>query len=252
MKKKIVRGNNAPFMNKTLSKAFMHRAKLKNRYYKEPTEENKTSFKKHRNYCVSLLRKEKRKYYNSLDEKIFEDNRKFWKRIKPLFSDKVKLKTNITLVEDGKSITDNGEVAEILNSYFIEAVENLEIERFNPSEKIVQSDDTDDVINSIIKKYESHPSILKIKENVKVENKFEFKDITEDDMYSKIRSLDPKKASIENDIPAKILIGTNDIISPYLSKIYNESKNSGNFPKSLKTADVTPIHKDKEKVSKKL
>ena len=29
MKKKLVRGNNAPFMNKYLSKAFMHRSKLK-------------------------------------------------------------------------------------------------------------------------------------------------------------------------------------------------------------------------------
>ena len=30
MKKKFIRGNNAPFMNKTLSNAFMHRSKLKN------------------------------------------------------------------------------------------------------------------------------------------------------------------------------------------------------------------------------
>jgi hypothetical protein len=28
LKKKVVRGNNAPFMNKTLSKAFMNRARL--------------------------------------------------------------------------------------------------------------------------------------------------------------------------------------------------------------------------------
>ena len=45
-KKKVVRGNNAPFMNRTLSKAFMHRARLKNRYYKFPTEQNKTLYKK--------------------------------------------------------------------------------------------------------------------------------------------------------------------------------------------------------------
>ena len=43
VKKKIVRGNNAPFMNRTLSKAFMHRSKLKNRYHKFPTEANKNS-----------------------------------------------------------------------------------------------------------------------------------------------------------------------------------------------------------------
>ena len=40
-KKKLIRGNNAPFMNKILSKAFMHRSKLKNNFNKIPTEANK-------------------------------------------------------------------------------------------------------------------------------------------------------------------------------------------------------------------
>ena len=251
MKKKMVRGNNAPFMNKTLSKAFMHRSKLKNRYQKNPTEKNKTLYKKQRNFCVSLLKKEKKRYYNSLDLKIFDDNKKFWQRIKPLFSEKTKLKTNITIVENEKVTTDKKEVAEILNNYFIEAVENLEIERFNSNDEVVHSENTDEIVNDIIQKYESHPSILKIKENVILDAKFEFGDVTEDDIYSKIRSLDPKKAGIDNDIPAKILIGSNDIVSSCLSNIYNDSKNSQIYPISLKVADVTPIHKDKERILKK-
>ena len=40
-KTKTVRGNNAPFMNKVLSKAFMHRSKLKNQYNKTPNEKTK-------------------------------------------------------------------------------------------------------------------------------------------------------------------------------------------------------------------
>ena len=57
MKKKILRGNNAPFMNKTLSKEFMHRSKLTNQYHKEPREINKTLYEKQRNFCVSLLKR---------------------------------------------------------------------------------------------------------------------------------------------------------------------------------------------------
>ena len=57
MKKKI--GNKAPFMNKTLSKEFMHRSKLKNIYHKEPTESNKNRYIKQRNFCVNLLKNEK-------------------------------------------------------------------------------------------------------------------------------------------------------------------------------------------------
>ena len=68
MKKKSIRGNNAPFMNKTLSKAFMHRSKLKNIFNKDPTDGNKKLYNQQRNYCVSLLRKEKKKYYNCSSE----------------------------------------------------------------------------------------------------------------------------------------------------------------------------------------
>ena len=187
IKKKVVRGNNAPFMNKTLSKAFMHRARLKNRYHKFPTEKNKTLYKKHRNFCVSLLKKEKINYYNNLDLKVFEDNKMFWRAVKPLFSEKVKSQTNITLIENEKMITDKKEVAEILNTFFIEAVQNLDIEMFNDDrEGELQCDKIDEIIDNIIEKYKLHHSILKIKENVEVENKFEFTDTTEDEIYSKI------------------------------------------------------------------
>ena len=45
---------------------------------------------------------------------------------------------------------------------------------------------------------------------------------------------------MKNDIPGKILIGTNDIVSEFLTKIYNVSKNSEKYPISLKTANITP------------
>ena len=92
MKEKFIRGNQAPFMNKTLSKAFMQRAKLKNRYNKNPTELNHLHFKKQRNYCVNLLNRVKKEYYTNLDFSIFKDNKTFWKNIRPLFSDKQKVR----------------------------------------------------------------------------------------------------------------------------------------------------------------
>ena len=44
--KNIIRDNNAPFMNKSLSKAFMERSRLKNKYNEFPTEENHLKYKK--------------------------------------------------------------------------------------------------------------------------------------------------------------------------------------------------------------
>ena len=108
----------------------------------------------------------------------------------------------------------------------------------------------DDNISNIRNRYKTHPSILKITENVKLETKFKFNDITEEKMFTKIKEIDPNKASMEKDIAAKILIGTNDIVRSHLSSIYNNSKNPQNYPISLKVADVTPIHKEKETIFK--
>ena len=144
--------------------------------------------------------------------------------------------------------TNKKEVSDLLNTFFIEAVQNLEIEKFlSNNEHEIQFESIDEVIDNIIEKYKMHPSILNIKKSIKVENKFKFSDTTEDEIYSKIKSLDPKKACVENDIPIKILIGSNDIVSGHIAKMYNKSKNLENFPNSLKFADITPIHKEKEK-----
>ena len=99
MKVKIVRANNAPFMNKTLSQAFMTRSRLRNRFLKNPNNNNKAKFKQQRNFCVNLLRREKSKYYNNLDLKKITDNRQFWKTIKPLFSEKQNISNMITLID---------------------------------------------------------------------------------------------------------------------------------------------------------
>ena len=250
MKNKMVRANNAPFMNKILSKAFMHRSKLKNIYNKNPTEENKTLYKRQRNFSVNLLRREKKKYYNNLNVNIFQDNKKFWQTIKPLFSDKQHdLKRNIIIVENNSVISDNKAVAEKFNTFFIEAVESLDIEPFNsPNDDITNLECDHDSFDIIINRYKTHPSIQAIKQNALITNKFEFVDLTSDNIEVEIRKLDPKKASMQNDIPTKILIGSNDIVSNYLSNIYNNSKKDQCYPLSLKVADVTPIHKAKERI----
>ena len=245
LKKKTVRGNNAPFMNKALSKAFMRRSRLKNNFNKNPSEANLNLYKKQRNFCVSLLKKVKRKYYNNLDVRIFDDNITFWKRIKPLFSDKQSALTkDIVLVEDNIITANNKEVAEKLNNFFVEAVANLEIQPYMPDNWNYTQCDS---INDIIAKYESHPSIKKIKENVNNEFKFSFANISSCEIQDEILKLNSKKASVENDIPAKILIGSCGITSPFLSEIYNKSKNHADFPMALKLADVIPVHKKDEK-----
>ena len=72
--------------------------------------------------------------------------------------------------------------------------------------------------------------------------------MTSDEIESEINRLNPKKACIKNDIPCEMLINCKDIVSNYLSNIYNNSKNDQKYPISLKVADVTPLHKKNEKI----
>ena len=61
-KKKYIRGNNKSFMSKAYSKAIMHRTRLRNKFLKNPTDSNKVLYNRQRNYCVSLLRKQKKEF----------------------------------------------------------------------------------------------------------------------------------------------------------------------------------------------
>ena len=102
-------------------------------------------------------------------------------------------------------------------------------------------------LKETIKKYENHPSIIKIKENVRNGNYFTFNEMTNFDFEREIFKLDPKKADLQGDIPEKMLIKTYDIISNYLSEYYNRAKQEHKYPTSLKIADVIPIHKKDDK-----
>ena len=62
----------------------------------------------------------------------------------------------------------------------------------------------------------------------------QFKDSTPNAFETEINHLDTKKAGMENDIPTKILINTNDIVSSLLSTIYNNSKNATKISNQFK------------------
>ena len=67
LKYKYLRGNQQPFMNKELSKAIMKRSRLRNIYINSRTSINRINYVKQRNFCVNLLRKTKRNYYNKIN-----------------------------------------------------------------------------------------------------------------------------------------------------------------------------------------
>ena len=108
----------------------MQRTKLRNKFLKHPTEHKKISYTKQINWCVSLLRKEKKTYLASLNEKDTIDNKTFWQTVKPLLSEKLKSREKITLVETEELVSGESDVAQRFNQLFSNIVKNLDISKY--------------------------------------------------------------------------------------------------------------------------
>ena len=118
-KQKYPRGNHIPFMNKALSNEIMTRTRLRNKFLKDRSEENKKKYSKQRNYCVSqFLKKPKSDYFGNPNEKNINDNKTVWKTIKPFLSDKVRLANKMTLIDNEEIIMGNYNTAKFWNTFF--------------------------------------------------------------------------------------------------------------------------------------
>ena len=247
MKKKILRANEKPYVTKAMRKAIMKRSELATKYRRNPTEDNLRAWKKHKNFCSNLYKKERKTYYESLDMTNLTDNRKFWKTVKPLFSDKAKGSSNITLIENKKVITSEKEVAETLNKHFIESVKEL-VDKDSSSSYITEKSTLEDPLARIKQKFRYHPSILSIQKHVTSQN-FSFEYFSDEDLSLEIMKMKSKKAS--TGIPIKFLKENVDIVCPKLKDILNNCLDRGIFPNRLKLADISPIFKANDSTLKK-
>ena len=125
----------------------------------------------------------------------------FWKTIKPLFSDKSTNTKQIVLNHGDNIISNEKEVAETLNTFFRESVRNLGIVENEVLPNIIPDDN--DCIDKIISRFESHPSILKIRDKVVNTNHFSFSKIGLNDIVKELHGLNCNKAITFKNIPIK-------------------------------------------------
>ena len=173
-------------MSKALRKAIMVRSKLKNKYNKNRTEENWDSYKKQRNFCVNLLRKTKKDYFNDLNIKNITDNKAFWKTIKPYFSNKGLNSSSLILSEKNKIVTNDQDIANIMNNYFtgITSHLNLKPDQINHSENLA----------NIIENFKNHESIQRINlDNFHHRKTFNFRYVSVKEVKKEFMNLPPRK-----------------------------------------------------------
>ena len=142
----------------------MKRSALETLHLKKKTKQTLLAYKKQKNYCSRLYKKERKAFFNNLDPTFVLDNKMFWKNITSFFSDKRRNNNRIILKDEEGVILDEENICEEFNSYFIKATESLNCD--GNSLLINKTSNFDDPIENIIQKFEVHPSILLIRNKV--------------------------------------------------------------------------------------
>ena len=191
-------------MTKGLHKAIMKRARLRNKFLRDRTETSRKECKKQRNVCVNLLKKAKKDHFANLDVSSILDNRQFWQNVKPLFSNKVKAKTTIKLIENDETTDNEIKIAKIFIEYFVNTGKNLVI--LIEMESATFTENGLSEVEMALKKYKNHPSITAITKRMKTLDNFtfSFNFISHDDLVKELNNLKIKKASQKTDIPIKL------------------------------------------------
>ena len=93
----------------------------------------------------------------------------------------------------------------MFNSHYINIVENMTgiPPDINPLYDLQENDVY--CVKQIIKKLENHPSIVEIKKNIKLVEKFTIKEATVSDINTLLKSVNAKKATESDNIPLKLV-----------------------------------------------
>ena len=214
----------------------MVRSQLKRQFNNNKSKGNPKKCKQQRNYCLKLLGKKKKEYFQNMDVNKVNDNKMFWKTVKPRFSNKCKTANTIILTEGDMIIKNDKLIADTFSNYFADITKTLKLKKHPNFDG--QS------LFSITDYFKNNESVIKIKEKYNTqENSFSFTLFSKEDILKAIKSLSSNKASLIEDIPIKILKNSIHIYSEKLTNIFNECLINGKFPDTLKRADVTPIFK---------
>ena len=154
--------------------------------------------------------------------------------LKPSSRDKSLKGERITLVENNKVVSDESKLVEIFSNYFGNLVLNLEIDLVTNIRK--------KTVRKAIEKYQNHPSINIIRDNIDTTNKFSF-DLVNPECISKIiNNLDTSRATQQGNIPAKVIKYNKELSSYVISPSLSNAVNKGIFLDKLKHADGKPIY----------
>ena len=153
------------------------------------------------------------------------DNKKFWKIIKPFFSNKGLNSNELILREKDVLITDQKALLTLMNKYFVNVTADLHLKR--DSETL---SDTSKSVSRKLERFNCQQSILKIQEAFNIPDNLSFYEVSQDEVQQKVFRLDGTKSIPVAHILAEMLKSTIDIHTSILTKILNLYLRNGCFP----------------------
>ena len=121
-------------MTRDPSKNVMKRSRLRNKYLKNNSKENRDWCTNQRHFYVSLLTT-KNAYYENLYERKTSDNKVFWKKIKPSLSKKLNAREKVSLSENAEIVRTEKRTAKVLK--FV--TKNINISQYSDFDSIIEN-----------------------------------------------------------------------------------------------------------------
>ena len=180
-------------------------------------------FYKFRNFVTNQIRSSKKEYFKSKFDQFKKDSKNTWRLINNILkpNGKNRDKKIRKLIINDVEYENEETISNQFNEFFV-----------NIGKNIAES----------LPDYDNHLNYL----NGNFPNSFYFSPVNSTDIDIVISSLKNKSFGLHT-FPIKILKSITNTMSPILARLVNFSVSSGEFPKSLKTARVTPIHKEGSK-----
>ena len=159
--------------------------------------------------------------FNSERVREANDENEIWKVVKDVTNPKSN--STIRLLEEGKIVEDEKEVADIFNNFFVTKISDLKDN--------IDSSKVEDPLTRLKKKIES--------KNLK----FSLKTVSEKKVLKAIKAMKSKKSSGLDGLTQEQMIAGAEILAIPLTRIINKSIKEGVFPTQWKEGVVTPVLK---------
>ena len=180
-----------------------------------------TNYRRSLNYLINCA---KRKYHGQKISECSGDSKKTWQIINELRGKKARqIKPNFVI--DNERVTNRRVIANEFNKYFASIASNLNQAYSNENLRISSLPSFTDYLP----KSESASIYLRECDNSEI--------------LTIIKELKNGKSS---DIPIHVIKKSSQVITPYLTKFFNDCMQEGYFPDELKTGRISPIYKKED------